>query len=78
MEGYLQKWTNYVTRWKKRYFELKNGILQYSKTKDGKRKGKVFIQTTEIKSHKNKCRIILYTGMNTLHLKAPSEKEANL
>lgn len=76
MEGYLKKWTNYVTRWKKRYFELNNGVLQYSKSKIGKRKGTVYISTTEISTHKNKCRIVLNTGVSTIHLKASSVKEA--
>ena len=76
MEGYLKKWTNYVTGWKNRYFQLANGILQYSKTKDGKKKGKIFINTTDISTHKDKNRIILNTGIVTLHLKAPSPKEA--
>lgn len=78
MEGYLKKWTNYVTRWKKRYFELKNGILQYSKTKDGKRKGTIFISTTDIRPGKTKCTFTLETGMATIHLKAPNEKESAL
>ena len=54
MEGFLKKWTNYVTSWKKRYFELKNGVLQYSKTKQGKRKGALYMSTTEISRHKSK------------------------
>jgi len=31
MEGYLQKWTNYFTRWQPRYIRIKNNILEYSK-----------------------------------------------
>lgn len=77
MEGELKKWTNYVTRWKKRYFELRSGILQYSKTKDGKRKGTIYMSTTEIKIGKNRCRIYLDTGTSKIELKAADQKEAS-
>ena len=32
MEGYLNKWTNYATGYKRRWFVLENGILSYYKT----------------------------------------------
>ena len=34
------------------------------------------MSTTEISRHKSKCRIVLNTGLTTIHLKASSEKEA--
>lgn len=76
MEGYLKKWTNYVTRWKKRYFNLKNAVLEYGKTPRDKNKSRIYLKTTDISRHKNKKRIVLNTGTIVINLKAPSEKEA--
>lgn len=73
--GFLKKWTNIVTRWKKRFFILQNGVLEYSKTKTSKRKGTMYISTSKIKIEP-KCRIIIETGMASIRLKAATDKEA--
>ena len=74
-EGLLKKWTNIVTRWKKRYFILSNGTLEYSKNKNSKRKGTIYISTTKVQ-FKPKNQIILDTGMNSIKLKALKEADA--
>ena len=74
MEGYLKKWTNIVTRWKKRYFILANGVLTYSYTRETKEVGRVHISTTTVKLTE-KHTIVLETGVASLHIKASSDKE---
>jgi hypothetical protein len=74
-EGFLKKWTNIVTRWKKRYFILSNGVLEYSKTKDSKRKGTIYISTCKVQ-FKPKNLIIIDTGMNSIKLKTLKESDA--
>jgi len=32
LQGYLNKWTNFLHGWQKRYFVLKNGTLLYFKS----------------------------------------------
>lgn len=32
LQGYLNKWTNFLHGWQKRYFVLKNGTLMYFKS----------------------------------------------
>jgi hypothetical protein len=74
MEGYLKKWTNIVTRWKRRYFILTSNLLIYSNTKDAKELGRVYISTTSIQLT-DKHIIVLETGLATLQLKASTDKE---
>lgn len=73
--GFLKKWTNIVTRWKKRFFTLQNGVLEYSKTKTSKRKGTIYISTSKIRVEP-KCQIIIETGMASIKLKASNTQEA--
>ncbi len=39
MEGYVTKWTNVVTRWKKRYLVINKSSLEYFKDKGADKKG---------------------------------------
>lgn len=34
LQGYLNKWTNYIHGWQKRWIVLKNGALSYYKTQN--------------------------------------------
>lgn len=76
MEGFLKKWTNIVTRWKKRYFILMSGVLIYSTEKYSKEIGRVYLSTTTI-TLTPKHLIILDTGLATLQLKASTDKETH-
>lgn len=48
MEGYLYKWTNYISGWKLRYFVLKNNVLFYFITKGDKPRGKLSLKDSQI------------------------------
>lgn len=76
MEGFLKKWTNIVTRWKKRYFIIVSGTLIYSSEKNSKEQGRVYLSTTTI-TLTSKNLIILDTGLATLQLKASTDKETH-
>lgn len=77
MEGYMYKWTNYVYGWKKRYFVLHNGVLQYCKEKGQARKGALHLNIAQVQSHsKNPCRIIVDSGTTVLHLKTNTQEDA--
>ena len=76
-EGILLKWTNYLYGWKKRYFVLHDGVLEYCKEKGNELKGKISLYTLDVKKHpKEDSRLIINTGTNTIHLKAQNPKEA--
>ena len=76
-EGPLLKWTNYLYGWKKRYFVLRDGFLEYYKKKGGDIKGKISLSTLEVKKHlKKDSELIIYTGINTMNLKAENPREA--
>jgi hypothetical protein len=63
MEGYLSKWTNYVTRWNRRYFVLHDGVLSYCKDKGLKLKGHVHLASATVINHaKDSNRISIDTG----------------
>ena len=74
MEGYLQKWTNYIYGYKKRYFVLKGNILYYYKKKADKVKGKVHLAITVIDTKSNN-QIKLDSGLKVLNLKCESQEE---
>ena len=76
-EGTLLKWTNYVYGWKKRFFVLHDGLLEYCKEKGNTLKGKMSLTTLDVKKHPKKdSELIINTGTNTIHLKAQNPKEA--
>lgn len=73
----MYKWTNYVYGWKKRYFFLHNGVLQYCKEKGQARKGALHLNVAQVQSHnKNPCRIIVDSGTTVLHLKTNTQEDA--
>ena len=60
MEGYLKKWTNYVTRWKPRYFKLEKGILRYRKYRFTEVKGEIDLTKCQIMvTPKDKLQIVI-------------------
>ena len=48
LEGYLKKWGTLFTRWRKRYFTLKDGILEYYIERGGVLRGKFHMKICEI------------------------------
>lgn len=77
MEGFLQKWVNYIYGWKKRYFILQDGVLMYCKEKGTRKKGAVHLNVADVFSHpKNPNRFIIHTGCTVLHLQADSKSMA--
>jgi hypothetical protein len=78
MEGVLSKWTNYVYRWKPRYFVLTKEVIRYYNSKGGKLKGTIHLNLIKVMSHKTKPnQFLLDTGLTILHLKGSSVEEAN-
>ena len=76
-EGVLHKWTNYLYGWKTRYFVLHDGLFEYCKNKGDDLKGKISLQTLDIKKHPRKeSELIVDTGVTKVHLRAASNKEA--
>lgn len=77
MEGWLYKWTNYLYGWKRRYFVLYNGVLQYSKAQGMQRQGALHLNVAKIQPHaKNPRRFLINTGTSVLHLKANTPADA--
>lgn len=74
MEGFLQKYTNLLYGYKKRYFVLKGNILYYYKKKGEKVKGKIHLAITVINS-KSSNLILLETGIKNVTLKCESNQE---
>lgn len=76
-QGTLYKWTNYLYGWKKRYFVLHDNLFEYCKQQGRPLKGKISLQTLDIKKHpKKQAELIIDTGVNTMHLRAADQKEA--
>jgi hypothetical protein len=76
-EGMLLKWTNYIYGWKKRYFVLHDGLLEYCKQKGNPLKGKISLSTMSVSKHPKKdLELIVDTGTHKISLKAANAKEA--
>ena len=81
MEGYLHKWTNYISGWKERYFILNKNILCYFIVKGEEPRGKYLLnKNASVQQDKNdNLKIELTTDKGEiLFLKAntPNEREA--
>jgi len=75
MEGVLSKWTNYVTRWKNRYFVLTKEVLRYYKSQNGQLKGTMHLNLIKVLPHKKKKRVFLIdTGCTILRLKGKTDE----
>jgi hypothetical protein len=76
MEGYLYKWVNYMYGWKRRYFVLHAGVLQYCADKGCQAKGAVHLNLAQLYLHPTKpVRFKIDTGVTVLHLKGSSVEE---
>jgi len=51
MEGYLEKSTTYFSRWKRRYFILRDNILYYYKEKGGELSGRIHLSIAKIQDY---------------------------
>lgn len=73
IEGYLKKWTNFISRWKERYFLVENGQLRYSETKNGPLKGTISLKASTITMDPNDpLRITIMYDRKELVLRAAS------
>lgn len=75
MEGYLQKWINFIKGWTPRYFILKKQILYYSKHKGDTEKHTIHLNIARVNPDKNKRTLIIDTGTNKIYLRASSEED---
>jgi hypothetical protein len=77
MEGVLSKWVNYVYGWKNRYFTLREGVLEYRRTKGGPCKDRISLSFAQIIPNPDiPAKFRLLTGSKTLFLQAHSTEEA--
>ena len=73
LEGYLKKWTNYISRWQNRYFILEDGILQFGTTKGEKEKGIIYLKIATVKTTPDDpLKIIINSGTKEIILRASS------
>ncbi|XP_053312186.1 pleckstrin homology domain-containing family A member 3-like, partial [Spea bombifrons] len=80
MEGFLQKWTNYLSGWQPRYFVLDRGILSYYDSQEdvGKAsKGSIKMAVCEIQvHHSDSCRMdLIIPREQCFYLRAESVAE---
>jgi len=78
MSGYLQKWTNYIKGYQKRWFQLENGRLSYYRSPnemDHTCRGVINLANAIITSE-DQCHFVINNGSTqTFHLKAANEVE---
>uniref|UniRef100_A0A8C5M6A2 PH domain-containing protein n=1 Tax=Leptobrachium leishanense TaxID=445787 RepID=A0A8C5M6A2_9ANUR len=80
MEGFLRKWTNYLSGWQPRYFVLDRGILSYYDSQEdvGKAsKGSIKMAVCEIQVHgSDSCRMdLIIPREQCFYLRAESAAE---
>ena len=82
MEGYMNKWTNYISGWKPRYFLLSKGVLSYYLTCEevgaGCRGSVQVVHCRTISHPYDHCRLdIVLPSKRYIYLKAstPSERQ---
>ena len=88
LSGYLYKWTNYATGWKKRFFSLTGPVLSYYKSKrewPAKPKASMVVGNGAVSVHRphfgtDSCTFTLCSAHSPsspkLHLRATSKEEA--
>ncbi|XP_018909083.1 ceramide transfer protein [Bemisia tabaci] len=81
LKGYLNKWTNYIHGWQRRFFVFSNGTLSYYKSEleagHGCR-GTISLRRATIKPHEfDECRFDVSVNDNVWYLRAdtPEEKQ---
>lgn len=76
IEGYLTKWTNYISGWKERYFALSNGILYYSSKRNSLVKGQIHLSVSKIsQNEQDPLGIVIDSGTKLLHLRTETVTE---
>lgn len=77
MKGWLQKWTNYIKGYQKRWFVLSNGVLSYYSQAEMAHtcRGSIRLQGAMIHTEDTCNFVISNAGTNTFHLRACSEVE---
>jgi len=78
MKGWLQKWTNYIKGYQKRWFVLSNGVLSYYRSQAEMAhtcRGSIRLQGAMIHTEDTCNFVISNAGTNTFHLRACSEVE---
>lgn len=76
IEGYLKKWTNFVSGWQMRYFMLKDGILYYCNKKGTPVKGTIHMKICKFEiSPSEPLKISINSGTKHIHLKTESVSE---
>jgi len=79
MEGYLYKWTNYISGWKLRYFVFKNNVLFYYISKGDKPKGKIHLSESKItEDPANDLKFEIEMGTSIFYLKAKTISERDM
>jgi hypothetical protein len=76
LSGYLQKWTNYIKGYQKRWFSLTNGLLSYYRSPNEMEhtcRGTINLANATISSE-DLCHFVVSNGAaQTFHLKAANE-----
>lgn len=71
MEGYLDKWTNYLSTWKQRYFVLNGPILTYYLNKGERPKGRIHLAVCNLyEDNVNELKFNIHNGLTSIFLKA--------
>lgn len=80
LKGHLQKWTNYASGYKHRFFVLENGVLSYYRSESEfphHCKGSLRADIIDVKpDHSDKSRFEVFTKGVKFQLKASSQEEA--
>lgn len=74
--GYLQKWTNYIKGYQKRWFVLSNGLLSYYRSQAEMAhtcRGTINLANAQIHSEDACHFVVTNCGTQTFHLKASNE-----
>lgn len=76
MEGEINKWTNYISGWQKRYLNLRGEILYYYEKKGENAKGKVHLAVSKIiENEENEFRFDINTGSYKYYFKTETKEE---
>jgi hypothetical protein len=70
MEGNLQKWTNYISTWKERYFVLTGVVLCYYKKRGEAARGKIHMGIATVRDGED-LKFEIDTGVSVIFLQAP-------
>lgn len=77
MEGYLQKWTNYLFGWRERWVVIKGSILYYYINKNEMPRGRLHLAITNLTFNDSDARFEIDTGTTIIYLRAETIEEKN-